>query len=339
MKETRASSADVAHAAGVSRTTVSFVLNNTPGKNIPEETRQRVLAAARTLSYIPNTRARSVAMIKHHSIGFFIPHAGYISSDAHILRVIEGMTPVLNKARFQLVLQPLKYSEVNYLQLARQDNVDGIILMNVHDGDTGLHEVIESGLPTVVIGSINRPEVCQLDIDNVAAAATAVRYLITLGHIDIAMIVHAPLSYYAARGRREGYSLAMGEAGLPIQEKWVRVANFTEQSGYLAMQQILGTEGRPSAVFAGNDVIAYGALQAIKDAGLTVPDDISLIGFDDDLLSRYMNPPLTTITNPAPGLGAEAARLLIAKLRGRYVPCPRSILAVTLTQRESCKPF
>ena len=277
-------------------------------------------------------------MIKHHSIGFFIPHAGYISSDSYILRVIEGMTPVLNKARFQLVLQPLKYTEMNYLQLARQDNVDGIILMNTHDDDTGLSEVIEAGLPTVVIGSINRTDVCQIDIDNSAAAAAAVRHLIALGHRDIGMIVHAPLTYYAARGRREGFEAAMREAGLPVRPERVRVADLTEQSGYAAMQQILGQGSRPTAVFAGNDVVAYGALQAIKDAGLKVPDDISLIGFDDDLLSRYMNPPLTTITNPAPGLGAEAARLLIATLRGRPTVCPQmTTLAVTLAQRDSCR--
>ncbi len=182
MKGGAASSQDVARRAGVSRTTVSFVLNNTPGKTIPEETRRKVLEAARALSYTPNEKARSVAMVKHHSIGFFIPHSGYISSDAYITRVIEGMTPVLNKGRFQLVLQPLKLKQLNYLQLARQDNVDGLILMNTHDGDTGLSEIIDEGFPLVVIGSISRADVCQIDIDNAAAASAAVRHLISLGH-------------------------------------------------------------------------------------------------------------------------------------------------------------
>jgi DNA-binding LacI/PurR family transcriptional regulator len=337
MKGKAASSKDVARRAGVSRTTVSFVLNNAPGKTIPEETRQKVLEAARALSYTPNEEARSVAMIKHHSIGFFIPHSGYISSDAYIIRVIEGMTPVLNKGRFQLVLQPLKLKQMNYLQLARQDNVDGIILMNTHDQDSGLSEIIDAGFPLVVIGSISRPEVCQIDIDNQSAASAAVGHLISLGHRDIGMIVHAPLTYYAARDRHQGFRAALNGAGIEVRDEWVREANLTEESGYRAAREILEEKRRPSAIFAGNDVVAYGAIQAIKDAGLSIPDDISIIGFDDDLLSRFLNPPLTTVTNPAPGLGAEAARLLINILRGRAAGCQRLVLPTSLALRESCK--
>ena len=338
MKERRSSSSDVAHRAGVSRTTVSFVLNNTPGKTIPEETRQRVLEAARELAYIPNENARSVAMVKHHSIGFFITHSGFVSSDAYVFRVIEGMTPVLNKARFQLVLQPLNVREMNYLQLARQDNVDGIILMNTHDDDAGLAEVIESRFPLVVIGTISREDVCQIDIDNRAAAHSAVAHLVSLGHRDIGMICHAPGTFYAARERQEGFRAAMAEAGLPVRPEWVRDGDLTEQGGYRATAEILARQPRPSALFAGNDVVAYGAIQAIKEAGLSVPADISLMGFDDDLLSRYLNPPLTTVTNPAQGLGAEAARLLISKLKGRPLPCPRTLLPTSLALRESCAP-
>lgn len=337
MNKRRASSYDVARKAGVSRTTVSFVLNNTPGKTIPEGTRQKVLDAARALAYVPNENARSVAMVKHNSIGFFIPHSGYISSDAYIFRVLEGMTPVLNKERFQLVLQPLKLREMNYLQLARQDSVDGIILMNTHDDDAGLAEVIDAGFPLVVIGSIGRPEVCQIDIDNHAAAIAATTHLIAAGHRRIAMIAHAPLAYYASRERRAGFAQAMKEAQLSIHKDWMPVANLTEESGYRAMRDILAAPHRPTAVFAGNDVVAYGAVQAIKDAGLSIPTDISVVGFDDDILSRYLNPPLTTVTNPAPGLGAEAARLLISKLRGRAVPCPRTVLPTQLSVRGSCR--
>ncbi len=337
MRKRNTSATDVARRAGVSRTTVSFVLNNTPGKSIPEATRQNVLNAARELSYTPNEQARRVAMVKHHSIGFFIPHSGYISSDAYIIRILEGMTPVLNKGRFQLVLQPLKLNQRDYLQLARQDAIDGIILMNTHDADTGLGQVIAEGFPLVVIGTISRRDVCQIDIDNQASAASAVRHLASLGHRDIAMIVHAPQTFYAARDRHEGFRTAMREAGLRVNAEWVREANLTEESGYRAMKEILRGRRRPTAVFAGNDVVAYGAAQAIKDAGLHIPQDISLVGFDDDLASRYFNPPLTTVTNPAPGLGAEAARLLISILKSRPVPMTRSVLPTTLAVRESCR--
>lgn len=337
MKKRNASASDVARRAGVSRTTVSFVLNNTPGKSIPETTRQNVLRAARELAYTPNEQARRVAMVKHHSIGFFIPHSGYISSDAYIIRILEGMTPVLNKARFQLVLQPLKLKQRGYLQLARQDAVDGIILMNTHDADTGLAELIQAGFPLVVIGTISRPDVCQIDIDNRASAASAVRHLVSLGHRDIGMIVHAPPTFYAARDRHAGFRAAMKDAGLRVNAAWVKDANLSEESGYRAMKEILRAPRRPTAVFAGNDVVAYGAAQAIKEAGLSIPRDISLVGFDDDLASRYFNPPLTTVTNPAPGLGAEAARLVISLLKSRPVPRTRSVLPTTLAVRESCR--
>ncbi len=210
-----------------------------------------MLEAARALAYTPNENARSVAMVKHHSIGFFIPHSGYVSSDAYIFRIIEGMTPVLNKARFQLVLQPLKLKQTDYLQLARQDNVDGIILMNTHDDDLGLMEIIDSGFPLVVIGTISRPDVCHIDIDNRAAAASAVRHLISLGHRDIGMIGHAPLAFYAARERREGFREALCEADLTLRPEWVRDGDLTEESGYWAMVEILARDRRPTAVFAG----------------------------------------------------------------------------------------
>lgn len=335
----KVSSEDVARKAGVSRTTVSFVLNNTPGKNISEETRERVLEVARELAYVPNEQARSIAMIKHHSIGFFVPHTGYLSSDAYVLRVIEGMIPVLNKNRFRLVMQPLKLEQQNYLQLARKDNIDGIILMNTHDGDKGLAEVIEAQFPLVVIGTISNQEVRQIDINNRLAAAAAVDYLIGLGHRDIGMIVQGPLSYFAARDRFEGFQSAMAAAGLGVRERWVREADLSEESGHRAMTEILAGRARPSAVFCGNDVVAYGAMQAIADAGLSIPDDISLVGFDDDRLSRYVNPPLTTMATPATGLGAEAARTLINLLSGLEPPDSKARLRTSLSLRNSCRRF
>lgn len=338
MKEGTVSSADVARRAGVSRTTVSFVINNTPGKSIPEETRQRVLEAARELRYTPNEQARSVAMIKHQSIGFFIPHAGYLSSDAYIIRVIEGMTPVLNKNRFQLVLQPLSTDERDYSRLARADSVDGIILMNTHDDDKGLSQLIEAHFPLVVIGSISNSTVLQIDIDNRSAAATAVNYLLDLGHREIGMVTHAPLTYYAARDRHEGFLAALSGAGLAPRPEWVREGNLTAESGYQATQEILAQRPLPTALFIGNDVVAYGALEAIKRAGLSIPQDISVVGFDDDVMLRYLNPPLTTLTNPAARVGAEAARLLIAALKGRPRTPRATVLPTSLAVRGSCRP-
>ena len=308
MKKPKVSAKDVAEKAGVSRTTVSFVLNNTPGKIISEATRQRVLHAAEELRYTPNETARHLAMTMHHSIGLFICHTHSVFSDAYVIGLIEGMSKILNKHRFRLILQPLKLSQSNYLFLAREEDVDGIILLNTHDKDEGLARVVRAGFPLVVIGTLSDKSILQVDIRNREAAAEVARHLIDLGHQRIGMIIHTSTIYYAARERYRGFQDALKEAGLEEREEWLKVGDFTEESGYRAMAEMLSAPETPTAVFAGNDMIAYGAVKAIKDAGLNIPADISVAGFDDDFLSRYLNPPLTTMSLPAASLGAEAAR-------------------------------
>ncbi len=336
------SAIDVARLAGVSRTTVSFVLNNSPGKKISEKTRQRVLKAAQELGYKPNEHARDLANTRHYSIGVFICHSLSFFSDAYIPKVIEGISQTLNKYRFRLILQPLKIDQSNYLDIAKEDNLDGVIFINIHDNDTGFTSLIDSEFPFVVIGTIDDKRIVQVDIDNKNSAKEAVSYLIKLGHRRIGMISHASTVYYAARERIKGYREAMEEAGLEVDEALLKIGDFSEESGYRAMRELLEKESdvsnRFTALFAGNDVIAYGAIKAIKDSGLKIPDDISIVGFDDDYLSRYLNPPLTTITLPAAGLGSEAARLLIQMIsEGEEVNPKRVILPSYFSIRETCR--
>ncbi|MCA1950825.1 MAG: LacI family transcriptional regulator [Treponema sp.] len=342
MKKRMVSASDVAKLAGVSRTTVSFILNNTPGKHISEATRQRVLQAASALEYVPDEDAVSVARRTHFTIGFFISHSSSIFTDAYIIRLIDGMALVFNKNRCRLVLQPLRQSQTNYVELVRSQALDGVILINTHTNDPGIADLERAGIPLVVIGSIQELRIPQVDIDNIAAAREMAEYLISLGHKKIAMIVHAPVSYYAAAHRLAGYKAALETADLPIHDEYIRIADFTEASGYRAMRELLDLADRPTAVFAGNDVVAYGAMQAIQDAGLDIPGDISLAGFDDDYLSRYLNPPLTTVTQPAAGLGEAAARLVLRQILSpsavqQETEMHRIILPTVLAQRDSCR--
>lgn len=310
----RVSAADVAAEAGVSRTTVSFVINNTPGKNISETTRQRVLSAAERLGYIPDQEARRIAMARHQSIGLFICHSQYVYSDAFISRVVEGMAQAVNRHRVRLVIHPVTLYEESYLGLAQRDEVDGIVLINAHDDDPALSDVVESGFPAVTMDFLPELPIDQVYVDNRAAAAEIVQYLIDLGHTDIAMITHASTVFAASHMRLEGYLDALAGASLSSREEWIGYGDFSEHSGYEAMSGILGAKPHPSAVFAGNDVVAYGAMRAASDAGLTVPDDISFVGFDDDYLSRYLNPPLTTMALPASGMGSAAVTLLLRRI-------------------------
>jgi len=151
-------------------------------------------------------------------------------------------------------------------------------------------------------------------VDNRAAAEEMAQYLIDLGHGHIAMITHASTVFAASRMRLEGYLDALAGADISSREEWIGYGDFSEHSGYEAMSQILEAKPLPTAVFAGNDVVAYGAMRAAGDAGLAIPDDISIVGFDDDYLSRYLNPPLTTMALPASGMGSAAVSLLLRRV-------------------------
>lgn len=314
MQRRRVSSADVAHRAGVSRTTVSFVLNNTPGKTISEETRQRVLEAASDLGYEPNVNARRLALLRDKAVGLFVCRSQSIVSDSYVIRLIEGMSQVLNRKRYSLVLQPVRATESNYAGIAEIDGLDGVVLLNAHENDDGITELQAAGTPLVVIGTMVDSSIFQVDIANRIAAEEMAAHLIELGHRRIAMIVHAPLLFHAASERLAGYRSALKRARIPVDEDLVKIADFTEESGERAMQSLLDLRERPSAVFAGNDLIAYGAYKAIRDRGLSIPGDISVVGFDDDYLSRYLNPPLTTMSLPAAGLGSIAAGLVAQQI-------------------------
>jgi len=341
MKKQSVSASDVAKMAGVSRTTVSFILNNIQGKHISEATRQRVLQAVEALKYVPDIHAISLAKKTNCSVGFFISYSSSMFSDAYLFRLIEGMALVLNKRHCRLDFRPLRKAKVNYLDLVRSTGIDGVILMNTYTDDPGIQELEAAGVPLVVIGSIEGLSVPQVDIDNIVAAREMVRYLVSLGHRKIAMIVHAPLAFYAAAHRLEAYRQVLAEKGIPQNPEYIEVADFSEESGYRAMQKLLGLGDRPTAVFVGNDMVAYGAIQAVLDAGLSIPEDISIAGFDDDYLSRYLNPALTTVAQPSVGLGEAAARLLLQEITSHRESGPRGkehiILPTILAKRESCR--
>jgi len=337
MRKSEVSSKDIADACGVSRTTVSFVLNNTPGKIIPSETRERIIETARKLGYIPDPEARRVAKRTRARIGLVVNHSDSIYSDAYILRLIEGMAPVFNKKRCRLVLLPLRQREADYGAIVEAHGLDGLMITNARADDAAMRALIDLGLPCVVIGTVEGLDAPQIDIDNEAAAFAVTDHLLALGHRRVAMVVHAPLSYIGARDRLAGYRKALEARGLSYDEALVRVADFTEASGYAAARSVLAERPSPEALFTGNDAIAYGAMQAILDEGLGIPDDISIAGFDDDFPSRFLEPALTTMTLPAAALGEGAATKVIALLDGLEVE-RRTILPTRLSVRDSCRP-
>jgi LacI family transcriptional regulator len=328
---------EIARIAGVSRTTVSFVLNNVRGKNISENTRQRVVAAAKEFGYMPDEAAVETATSREGTVCLFVCHSESAFSDAYIMRLIEGIGPVLHKSRYDLRVVQFRISRHDYLETARKEGYAGALLLNMHADDPGIADLEASTLPFVVIGSLPDAGLAQVDVDNAQAASGVARYLLSLGHRDIAAIAHAPDTFLAVRARIGAFRETLNEGGVELKGERLRYAAFTEESGYEAARDLLASGDPPSAIFATNDVVAYGAMRAIGDAGLSVPDDVSVVGFDDDYMSRYTTPPLTTVTLPAEGIGSSAAQVLFRLVRGERVGRGVQLLPTCLTIRRSCR--
>lgn len=331
----RPTSADVAARAGVSRTTVSFVLNDRPGASISSTTRRRVLDAAAELGYHPHASARGLAGGKSHMIGLVLRQsAEQVAGDAALVEALRGLAAAARTAGFRVMVEPLDPADGTYESLLRSQHADGIVVSGPRSDDAGLMALAHDGFPIVLQGSLPGIEAPSVDVDNVSGARSAVEHLIGLGWRRIGCITNAPLAYTAAQERLAGYRAALDEAGIPYDERLVAEADFDAGSGHQAMAQLLASGGPIEAVFVASDVVAFGAIAAIREAGLRVPADLSLVGFDDIPLAAFFDPPLTTVRLPAYDLGLAAGTALLDRVAGRPVP-DRTLLPTELIVRSS----
>ncbi len=331
-------SRDVALRAGVSRTTVSFVLNNVPGVKITDDTRQRVLQAARDLGYHPTAAARSLASGKTQRIGLVLGEGQRrLAGDAFIPQFLQGITASIARRGYLLVLQMAEDvpTRAAYDRLLREQQVDGLILSGPRLDDPLLHELAAEGFPLILHGRLSDCEIPCVDVDNRAGARQATAHLAGLGHRRIGFVSNAPMFYSGAQERLVGYHDALTGYGIPLDESLVKISGFSPDSGAAALRELIKASHPPTAVFAASDVTALGVLGAIHQAGLRVPEDVALVGFDDIFLAAHAVPPLTTVRVPAYGLGWTAAELLIALIEG-----DEDIASITLETefvvRESC---
>ena len=332
----RPTSADVASRAGVSRTTVSFVLNERDA-SIPEATRQRVLDAARELGYHPDHFARGLAGGRTQTLALVLRQtAGQVASDALLADTLRGLAAAARVDNYRILVEPLTPGEATYGQLIRSGHADGAVVSGPMFDDPELADLVADGFPIVIQGDVPGLATPSVDIDNVASARLAVNHLIELGHRRIGCITNAPLSYTAAAGRLAGYREAMAAAGLPVDPGLVVEGAFDAASGHRAMSTML-KQSRPDAVFVASDVVALGAIVALREAGLRVPEDVSVVGFDDIPLAGYFDPPLTSVRIPAHDQGLTAGRALLDRIAGREVP-PRTLLPTELIVRASTGP-
>ena len=339
MTKRRVTSRDVAARAGVSRTTVSFVLNDVPGVNISQETRQRVLGAAQELGYVPDAAARSLASRRTHTLGLvLVRNQSHLAADAFLPQVIHGLAESTRRAGFHLLLEPVEAigHPDAYIHLVRAKHIDGIVLSGPRSDDEQLAALVDEGFPVVLLGQLPDKSACFVDVDNQSAAREAVTHLIRLGHQRIGCITNAPAEYTGGADRLAGYRDALRGAGLTYEEKLVRFGDFVPESGYRAANSILREEPPPTALFVASDVVAFGAMAAIRERGLSIPDDIALVGFDDIPLARYVDPPLTTVRLPAGELGRQAGHMIVALIQNGEAPPGSTLLETELVVRASC---
>jgi DNA-binding LacI/PurR family transcriptional regulator len=334
----RPTSADVALAAGVSRTTVSFVLNGRQDVKIPLETRERVLAAAERLGYHPHAPARQLAGGRSHIVALVLHQTPeQVAGDAVLAETLRGFASAARAEGFRVMVEPLAPDgpHSTYTDLLRAQHADGLVVSGPRIDDPSLLELVRDGFPIVLQGSLPDVAVSSVDVDNVAGSRGAVEHLIALGHRRIACITNAPLVYTAARDRLAGYREALEGAGIELDPALVAEGAFDAPSGHSAMAHLLATTTFDAA-FVASDVVALGAIGALREAGRRVPDDISIVGFDDIPLAGYFDPPLTTVHLPAFELGQAAGRSLIDRINDRPVP-ERTLLPTELVVRSSTR--
>ena len=327
---------EVARRARVSRTTVSLVLNRVPGASISERTRARVLKAARDMGYVPHAMGKALASRKTRNIG--VAYSTDQASHAFLQLVIEGLSQATRKRDQRLLVESFDERDRarKILELTRARHIDGLVMWGPRRGDPVIAELVRDGFPLVMIGSVEAEGVCAVDIDNRAAAKAMVDYLIGLGHRRIACITNAPTSYLSSADRLAGYRAALRGRRLKPEASLVRQGNFTAESGYETMRSILGAGRRlPTAVFVASDTVAFGAMMALRERHLRMPQDVSVAGFDDIPLAAFAEPPLTTMSFSGVQDGLRAGEILMDLLDGKLRSGYRETIETRLVIRES----
>lgn len=334
----RVTSKNVADHAGVSRTTVSFVLNNVEGVQISAETRKKVHAAAEALGYVPYAAAQSLASGRSKVIGLILSRSSrHIASDAYLTQILEGLISQCNHHGMKLLLEIVEndHSPDRYLNLVTSKRIDGIVFSGPRTDDLALQRLYDDGFPTVLMGKLANTQFCFVDIDNRASSYKAVNHLVEKGHKNIACITNANLSYTAAEERLIGYKNALINARIDINEALIRFGDFDPESGYQKMNELLDNGIKPSAIFVASDVVAMGVMTSIREHGLKIPEDIAMVGFDDVLMARYVDPPLTTIRLPATEMAHYAIEMVVQLINGKEPEQSQILLDTELIVRKS----
>jgi len=334
----RITSQDVARRAGVSRTTVSFVLNDVKEANISEETRQRVLAAAEELQYVPDATAQALASGRTRTLGMVFRTHPHGVADLPHMQILQGLMSVASQSGVRLLVDIVNENDpaATYVSLSRNKRIDGLILSDPRVDDHALYNLLNDDFPIVLLGRLPSVKVSSVEFDNRGGVRTAVDHLVSQGHRRIGFIGYAPVSFTGVSERLSGYRDALAAADITFDEHIVCFGDFNDTgAGFASATKLLELPEPPTAIFVSSDVLAFATLTAIHQHGLRIPDDIAVVGFDDNPLSRYAYPPLTSVYLPFEDMGRRAGEMLVDLLSHPDAPKREILLDGQLIVRES----
>ncbi|WP_027909475.1 LacI family DNA-binding transcriptional regulator [Pseudomonas sp. URMO17WK12:I4] len=321
---------DVAARAGISYTTVSHVVNGT--RPVSDQVRSKVEAAIAELGYVPSGVARSLRVRATGTLGLLLPNA----SNPYFAELARGIEDHAERNGYSVILCNSDDDidkQLRYLRVLLERRIDGLIVATVASDAAFAQALAALRVPLVLVDrSLEGVSADQLRVDHEQGAYLATRHLLELGHRRI-VCIGGPASTQVVQLRAGGYRRALDEAGIEAQA--VVDCAFTSPAGHAAAQVLLAGEQGPTAIFAGNDMIALGVLRAAAERGLQVPQQLSVVGFDDIEVSRYLHPALTTVGQRIGQLGEQAAERLLARIRKPGLVAEQRLIEPTLMLRES----
>jgi LacI family transcriptional regulator len=325
---------DIARLSGFSRSTVSRVING--DENVKEDTRQHVLEVIQKINFQPNLIARSLAAGRTNVLGLVIP-AGVstIFTDPYFPQLIQGVSTGCNAQGYSVMmwLAEPEYERRMIGQIMHSGLLDGVIVSSMLIDDPIVQSLYDSKMPFILIGRHPTLDVNYLDVDNLSGGREATLHLCRLGYRRIATIT-GPQNMIAGYDRYQGYQRALEEHHLPFDASLVAEGDFSEVGGYNAMLKLL--REKPDAVFVATDTMAMGALRALREAGLRVPEDMAIVGFDDMPDAARANPALTTARQPTLRMGLVAVETLVEIIRYPDSQTRNVVLPIELVIRKSC---
>jgi LacI family transcriptional regulator len=326
---------DVADEAGVSYATVSRVINNKD--HVSPEKRERVLHAMAQLGYVANVQARSLAGGASRVVGLLVD---YLSS-SYMDEIIRGIDGALDAENYDLMLYTThrrKTKESAYVTKLTRRLADGLLLILPRNPAAYLDTLYQRQFPHVLIDYLSDGQnVPSVSTTNFRGSYDAMTFLLSLGHRRIGFIT-GTLEFGCARHRLDGYKAALKEYGIPFDPQLVCEGDFMQPQGYQCAQRLLSLSVPPTAIFASNDTMAFGVMEAARERGLRLPEDLSIVGFDDIPQASHVHPPLTTVRQPLEEMGQRAAMLLLHYIAHPNAEIERIELPTELIIRESCQP-